>query len=421
MESYHIRGGNKVNGEYSVKGAKNAALPILAATILCGEECILSNIPEITDVCSMKKILNELGCKTDTNGENITVNSKGLVADTISLKRMKEMRSSVFLLGALLGRCGSAVISQPGGCNIGSRPIDLHLYALRKLGTEITEKDDVIICKANKLRGTPIEFDFPSVGATENAIMAAVNAEGQTILKNCAREPEIVDLQDFLNSCGAKIQGAGTNTIYINGCKELHGGIHRIIPDRIECGTYLVATAATGGEILIRNSEGNHIKSILEKLEETGCIVRVERDKIYLKSCERLSSLEKIITSPYPGFPTDLQSPFLTMLTLAKGKSYVEENIFENRFAFTNELKKLGADIYVKDNYAIINGVDELKGCKISATDLRGGASLVIAGLMAQGETIIDGIEHIERGYANFSQNLRKLGADIRKTNDGKS
>ncbi|WP_312653043.1 UDP-N-acetylglucosamine 1-carboxyvinyltransferase [Aminipila sp.] len=418
MESYHIRGGNKISGEYSVKGAKNAALPILAATILCGAECQLSNIPQITDVNSMKKILNELGCKTDTSEETVIVDSSELVADTISLKRMREMRSSVFLLGALLGRCGSAVISQPGGCNIGSRPIDLHLHALRMLGTEITEKDDVIICKASKLRGAVIEFSFPSVGATENAIMAAATAEGHTILKNCAMEPEICDLQNFLNSCGADIHGSGTKTIHINGNSALHGGNHRIIPDRIECGTYLVAAAATGGEIVVKNAESLHLKSILEKLIETGCTVGVKRDRIYLKACEKLTALDKLITGPYPEFPTDLQSPFLTMLTLAEGKSYVEETIFENRFAFANELKRMGADLLVEDNHAFVTGVKELQGCRVAATDLRGGASLAIAGLMAQGETFIEGIEHIERGYADFSQTLRSLGADIRKTND---
>ncbi|QHI73049.1 UDP-N-acetylglucosamine 1-carboxyvinyltransferase [Aminipila terrae] len=418
MESYHIRGGNKISGEYSVKGAKNAALPILAATILSGAECQLSNIPQITDVCSMKKILNELGCKIDTGDETITVDSRELVADTISLKRMREMRSSVFLLGALLGRCGSAVISQPGGCNIGSRPIDLHLYALRKLGVEITEEDDVITCKANKLRGAVIDLSFPSVGATENAIMAAVTAEGHTELNNCAMEPEICDLQDFLNSCGADINGAGTKTIHINGCSSLHGGNHRIIPDRIECGTYLVAAAATGGEITINNVKSQHLKSILEKLIETGCEVGVKRDKIYLKACSKLNALDRIITGPYPEFPTDLQSPFLTMLTLAEGKSYVEETIFENRFAFTNELRKMGADIQVENNRAFVTGVGTLQGCRVAATDLRGGASLAIAGLMAQGETIIEGVEHIERGYADFSQTLKSLGADIRKTND---
>ena len=417
MESYHIRGGNKISGEYSVKGAKNAALPILAATILCGAECQLSNIPQITDVYSMKNILNELGCKTDTSDETVIVNSRGLVADTISLERMREMRSSVFLLGALLGRCGSAVISQPGGCNIGSRPIDLHLHALRMLGTEITEKDDVIICKASKLRGATIDFSFPSVGATENAIMVASTAEGHTVLNNCAMEPEICDLQDFLNSCGANIQGAGTKTIHIEGCAQLHGGIHRIIPDRIECGTYLTAVAATGGEIVLNNAESRHLKSILEKLRETGCTVGVKRDKIYLKACDKLRALDKIITGPYPEFPTDLQSPFLTMLTLADGISYVEETIFENRFAFTNELKKMGADIYIEDNHALITGVNKLHGCRVAATDLRGGASLAVAGLMAEGETVVEGIEHIERGYADFSQTLRGLGADIRKTN----
>ncbi|QAT43307.1 UDP-N-acetylglucosamine 1-carboxyvinyltransferase [Aminipila luticellarii] len=418
MESYHIRGGNRISGEYNVKGAKNAALPILAATILSGAECQLSNIPQITDVCSMKKILNELGCKTDTSDETIIVDSRELVADTISLKRMREMRSSVFLLGALLGRCGSAVISQPGGCNIGSRPIDLHLYALRRLGAEIIEKDDVIICKASKLRGAVIDFSFPSVGATENAIMAATTAEGHTVLNNCAMEPEIGDLQDFLNACGADIKGAGTKTIYINGCSVLHGGNHQIIPDRIECGTYLAAAAATGGELILHHAQSRHLKSILEKLIETGCEVGVKRDKIYFKAPAKLKAPSKIITGPYPEFPTDLQSPFLSMLTLAEGSSYVDETIFENRFAFTEELKRMGADISVEENHAFINGVKELKGCRLSATDLRGGASLVIAGLMAQGKTVIEGIEHIERGYADFSQTLRSLGADIRKTND---
>ncbi|MFV0518514.1 MAG: UDP-N-acetylglucosamine 1-carboxyvinyltransferase [Aminipila sp.] len=421
MESYHIRGGNKISGEYTVKGAKNAALPILAATILCGAECQLSNIPQITDVSSMKRILTELGCKADTSNGVVIVDSKELVADTISCKRMREMRSSVFLLGALLGRCGSAVICQPGGCNIGSRPIDLHLHALRMLGTEVIERDDVIICKANRLRGANIEFSFPSVGATENAIMAAVTAEGSTTLKNCAMEPEIWALQEFLNTCGADIHGAGTNTIHINGKSKLTGGEYKIIPDRIESGTYLVAAAATGGEIVLNCTNSRHLESILEKLKETGCEVGVKQDKIYLKANKQIDCIKDIITGPYPDFPTDLQSPFLAMLTTAKGKSSIKETIFENRFAFTKELEKMGANITVRDNCATVKGVEFLRGNRVTATDLRGGAALVIAGLMAHGETIIDDIEHIERGYADFSRTLRSLGADIRKTNDRKT
>ncbi|QIB70093.1 UDP-N-acetylglucosamine 1-carboxyvinyltransferase [Aminipila butyrica] len=419
MESYHIRGGHKISGECCVKGAKNAALPILASTILSGAECQLSNIPEITDVCSMKKILDELGCKTDTSGETVIVDSRGLMTDTISLERMREMRSSVFLLGALLGRCGSAVISQPGGCNIGSRPIDLHLYALKKLGAEIFETEGVILCKASKLRGADIHFSFPSVGATENAIMAAATAEGHTVLHNCAMEPEITDLQDFLNACGAQISGAGTKTIHIWGRQALHGCSYRIIPDRIESGTYLAAAAATGGQITLQHAQAAHLESILQKLIETGCEIGVKEDKIYLKAPKRLKPLSRLVTGPYPAFPTDLQSPFLTMLTQAEGKSAVEETIFENRFAFTEELRKMGAQITVEGNRAAVEGIGGLQGCHIQATDLRGGASLVIAGLMAQGETILEGIEHIERGYADFSQTLRGLGADIRKTHGG--
>lgn len=418
MESYHIRGGNRICGEYSVKGSKNAALPILAAALLCDGECKITNAPQISDVDSMKTMLKELGCDITAESGAIIVDSKNIMADTISLERMKEMRSSVFLMGALLGRCGSAVLSQPGGCNIGSRPIDLHLQALRRLGVEICERDNLVICRTRRLKGANINFAFPSVGATENAMMAATAAEGQTVLSNCAREPEICALQDFLNACGADISGAGSDIIHINGGRTLHGATHTIIPDRIECGTYLVAAAATGGEILVRNAESEHLTSILQKLQETGCTVRQESDKIYVKACGRLKALDRLITGPYPRFPTDLQSPFVAMLTLAQGESFVEETIFENRFNFTTELVKLGADIRLKGDAAFVKGVQKLNGGIVQATDLRGGAALTLAGLMAEGTTIIENIEHIERGYENFPQALQSLGADIRKNDE---
>jgi UDP-N-acetylglucosamine 1-carboxyvinyltransferase len=419
LESYHIRGGNRICGEYSVKGSKNAALPILAAALLCDGECEITNAPQISDVNSMKKMLEELGCSITAKGGTLVIDSKNITADTISLERMKEMRSSVFLMGALLGRCGSAVLSQPGGCNIGSRPIDLHLLALRRLGVEICERDNLVICRGCRLKGANINFSFPSVGATENAMMAATAADGQTILSNCAREPEILDLQTFLNACGADISGAGTDIIHINGGRPLHGACHKIIPDRIECGTYMAAAVATRGEILISNAESRHLASILQKLKETGCTIRVERDKIYVKATMPLKALDRLITGPYPRFPTDLQSPFLTMLTMAEGSSLVEETIFENRFTFTSELIKMGADITIEENSALVRGVKRLNGTVIKATDLRGGAALTIAGLMAEGTTVIQNIEHIERGYANFPEALKSLGADIRKKDEG--
>lgn len=415
MEAYHIKGRTRLYGERRINGAKNAALPILAATILTGKKCELHNVPDIKDIRSMIGILEELGCEASFEENVLYIDTGGLRRDFVSMDRMKEMRSSVFLMGALLGRSGSAVMGQPGGCNIGKRPIDLHLYALKQLGAEITELEDVIVCKCRKLKGAEINFSFPSVGATENAMMAAVKAEGVTVINNCAMEPEICDLQNFLNGCGARIKGAGSKRICIEGVRDLRGCCHSVIPDRIETGTYLAAAAATGGEILLHNAPPAYLKTILQKLIETGCTVGVKKDKIYVKAKSRLKAIESIETGPYPQFPTDLQSPFLSMLTTAKGKSCIAENIFEKRFALAEELKKLGADINITGRCAYINGVRELNGGVVNACDLRGGAALVIAGVMAEGETVVNGIEHIERGYEDLAGAFNSLGADIRK------
>lgn len=413
MGTYRIRGGNKIFGEYTVNGAKNAVLPVLAASILSNGECVLKNVPDIKDVSSMKKILKEVGGKITEQDNMLAIDTCEICDCFVSLERMKEMRSSVFLLGALLGRCGEAIISQPGGCDIGRRPIDLHLYALKKLGVDINEKEGFIICKADKLTGNEIDFSFPSVGATENAIMAAVLAEGTTIIHNGAKEPEIVELQNFLNKCGAKVQGAGTKKIVIEGVNELGGCEYTIMPDRIECGTYLVATAMTGGEIEVIGADSLHMKTILQKLIEIGCEVYVKRDKIYVKAKKDSLFSSCLKTGPYPAFPTDLQSPFLALLTVAKGKSVVEENIFENRFNVVNELCKMGAKIQISEGTAYIQGVENLTGGVVTAPDLRGGAALVCAGLSAEGCTIIHGTEHIERGYNDIVKTLRGLGADI--------
>jgi UDP-N-acetylglucosamine 1-carboxyvinyltransferase len=417
LDSYHIRGGKKIQGECTVRGAKNAALPILAASIVTNSQIELTGCPEITDVENMLEILRSLGCKTEKSNGNIFVDSTTVDSSVIPARLMKGMRSSVFLMGPLIARNGEVTLSQPGGCEIGARPIDIHVSALKKLGVSIEERDGLLICKGRQLKGNCITLEFPSVGATENAMLAALAADGETIIKNSAREPEIIDLQNFLIACGAFVTGAGSDTIVISGkgspYKKFHGTSHNIIPDRIEAGTLMAAAAATGGKLFLKRADGSHMAAIIEKFEEAGCVVRKYSDGVYMEAGNRLLGTG-FTTSPYPGFPTDMQSQFLAMLTLAEGESLIKETIFENRFKQVQELNKMGADITVSGTDARIKGVKGLKGCRVNATDLRGGAALVIAGLAAEGETIIDNILHIERGYDKLDKVLNALGADIR-------
>jgi UDP-N-acetylglucosamine 1-carboxyvinyltransferase len=415
LDSYHIIGNKSLEGEHQLKGAKNAVLPILAATILTGSTSVIKNCPDLSDVRTMVAILKEMGCKVTWEGDNIIVDSSTLDNYVIPQKHMKEIRSSVFLMGPTLARCGKVSLSYPGGCAIGERPIDIHLYALRLLGVDIKEIDGLLECSVDRLIGTDIHLPFPSVGATENAMMAAIMAEGETRILNPAKEPEIADLQNYLNSCGAEVYGAGTDEIVIKGKRKLRDTIYKVIPDRIEGGTFLAAVAATGGSIYLKNTIPAHMSFVINKLREAGCKIIEEENMVYLKAPDRLKAVKAIETSPYPGFPTDMQSQFMAIMSCADGYTFITENIFENRFKHVNELIKMGANIQVDGKTAIVKGVEKLKGAHVKAMDLRGGASLVIAGLTAEGITIVENICHIDRGYDKFELALNNLGADIKR------
>ena len=415
MEQFRISGGVKLTGEYELTGAKNAVLPILAATIVTGNESKIKSCPDLSDVQTMFTILRELGCKITHEEDGVIVNTEPINSFSIPEHLMREMRSSVFLMGPMIARCGQVKLSYPGGCEIGLRPIDIHLSALKKLGVTIKESHGFLECTAERLIGSRIILDFPSVGATENVMLAATAAEGETRIINPAKEPEIIDLQNFLNACGADVKGAGTGEIVIQGKKSYHQVEHKVIPDRIEGGTILSAVAITGGNIVLRNAIPEHMSMTLSKFREAGCKITEGNDTVELISSERLKSVDKVKTQPYPGFPTDMQSQFLTAMTVAKGTSVISETIFESRFKHVDELTKMGAKIMVDGRTAIITGVENLTGARVIAKDLRGGASLVIAGLGAEGETIVENICYIDRGYDKFEVALRKIGADIKR------
>ena len=412
MSSYIIEGGHKLEGTVKISGSKNAALPILAATVLNVGKTTLYNVPNIQDTQMMFKILETLGGKVEKKNNKIIIDTSKINKFEIPEELMHKMRSSVILAGALLGRYKKAIFSYPGGCDIGSRPIDLHLRSFEKLGINVVQNYGNIICDAEKIKGEKIDLDFPSVGATENAILASVLAEGTTTITNAAREPEIIDLQNFLNKMGAKIIGAGTNEIQITGVKKLKDISYNIMPDRIETGTFLCLAVATKGNLILENTKAEHITPVITKLQEADCKIEIEKNKIKINSNKKIKALD-IKTMPYPGFPTDMQSVFSAMLTTAKGTSIIVENIFENRFKYTQELNKMGAKITVEGKSAIIRGVRKIYGANVKATDLRGGASLVLAGLIAKGTTQIDNIEYILRGYEKLDYKLRDLGAKI--------
>ncbi len=417
MSSYIIEGGHKLEGTVKISGSKNAALPILAATVLNVGKTTLYNVPNIQDTQMMFKILETLGGKVEKKNNKIIIDTSKINKFEIPEELMHKMRSSVILAGALLGRYKKAIFSYPGGCDIGSRPIDLHLRSFEKLGINVVQNYGNIICDAEKIKGEKIDLDFPSVGATENAILASVLAEGTTTITNAAREPEIIDLQNFLNKMGAKIIGAGTNEIRITGVKKLKDISYNIMPDRIETGTFLCLAVATKGNLILENTNAEHITPVITKLQEADCKIEIEKNKIKINSNKKIKALD-IKTMPYPGFPTDMQSVFSAMLTTAKGTSIIVENIFENRFKYTQELNKMGAKITVEGKSAIIRGVRKLYGANVKATDLRGGAALVLAGLSAKGVTKVDDIEYILRGYENFDKKLRNINANIQMIND---
>lgn len=414
MCCYIVDGGKKLDGIVKVSGSKNAALPIISAAILNGGISKLYNIPNIHDTRITLEILKYLGCKVNKNNDKIEINSRNITKKDIPEKLMREMRSTVIIAGALLGRFKEVTFSYPGGCDIGARPIDLHLKAFKKLGVNITEEYGFIKCKCDKIVGANIDLDFPSVGATENVILASIYCEGKTVITNAAKEPEIIDLSNMLNKMGANIQGAGTNAIEITGVQKLKNVGYRIIADRIEAGTLLCAAAITGGKVKITNMNPEHITAVLSKLEETGCKLEIGDNFVQLVAPKRLKAVE-IKTLPYPGFPTDMQSIFGSILTIARGTSIITENIFENRFKYATELNRMGAKTKTEGKTLIISGTRKLTAASVSSTDLRGGAALVLAGLVAKGKTKVDNIDYILRGYEGLDKKLSLLGATIKR------
>ena len=418
-----VRKSGPLHGEVKISGSKNAVLPILAATLLTEDECIIKDAPALRDVEVMSDLLRSLGAKVDTDLDNnvVKVKAEGEVKYEAPFELVKMMRASILVLGALLLRSGRALIHLPGGCAIGERPIELHLKGLRALGAEINEQSlskGIVDAKAGKLKGATIYLDFPSVGATEVIIMAATLAEGTTILENAAQEPEIVDLANYLNKMGAKIKGAGTDTVKIEGVERLHGVSHHVIPDRIEAGTFMVGAAITKGRVLVKNMLPDHLKAVIAKLRECGVVVEMTDEGVIVDGSQNPIVSTDIKTLPYPGFPTDMQSPFMALLTVAKGPSVVMETVFENRFMHVAEFNRMGANIRTEGKCAIIPGGRELQGAPVIATDLRAGASVVLTGLVAEGTTEVSQIYHIDRGYEHFVDKLKALGADIERIED---
>ena len=415
MDKFIIEGGGKLYGKADIQSAKNSVLPLLAASVLTDEQVTIRDVPAISDVENMLHILTELGCKISRTADSVIIDSVNAVSHEIPARLTKELRSSVFMLGSVLTRFHRAKISYPGGCDIGLRPIDLHLSGLKRLGVKIVEESGYISCSAEKLSGADILLDFPSVGATENIILAAVRAEGLTVIRNAAKEPEIVDLQNFLNAMGGKVRGAGGGTVFVEGVEKLRGVEYTPIKDRIEAGTFLIAAASCGGEIEMDGVPEENIAALLHKLRENGCKIHIKNDRIILRSDGRLFAADLIETTPFPGFPTDLPAQFSALACTAKGTTLVVENLFETRYKYAAELKRMGADITVRGRNAVIRGVEKLHGASMTAGDLRGGAALVIAALKAEGVSSVADLSHIDRGYADFEYKLKKLGARIRR------
>jgi UDP-N-acetylglucosamine 1-carboxyvinyltransferase len=415
LEKLVIEGGRPLSGAIQIHGAKNAALPILAASILAGGTYTLSNVPKLLDIDVMLNILRSLGCRAEQQDDNVLVDSSSAHSSHIAEELMGQMRSSIFLMGPLLARFRTVTVYQPGGCAIGERKIDLHLKGLQALGATIQETSNKIVCTAESLHGAEILLDFPSVGATENIMMAAVMAKGITTIYNAAREPEIQDLQNLLNTMGADIIGAGTDTITIHGVSTLQPCDYRIIPDRIVAGTFLVAAAVTRGSITLERVNPNHLTSVIHVLRRIGVQITINDDIIQVSNSSRTKAIERIVTSPHPAFPTDLQSQVMVLLSLADGLSVMKETIFEGRFKHVDELCRMGADIRVVGSSAFIRGVPRLYGATVEATDLRAGAALVIAGLAAHGRTTVEQVHHIDRGYDRIEQMLSGLGASIHR------
>ena len=421
MAKYIVEQSGPLFGEVEISGAKNAALPILAATVLTDGVCEINEVPRLKDIDVMCRILRSLGAKVEENWDEhtVTVDGSGINVSEVPYDLVKLMRASIFVMGPLLARLGKATIAQPGGCAIGNRPIDLHAKGLKTLGARVMISEGMVYANADKLKGALVYLDFPSVGATENIMMAATVAEGITIIENAAEEPEIVDLASFLNRMGAKIKGAGTDTIRIEGVEKLHGTRHAVIPDRIETGTFMVAAAITRGNVLIKNCLPDHVRPVIAKLIECGAVVQDEMEGMRVRGDINKLVATDIKTLPYPGFPTDMQAPFMALLTTVSGASTVIETVFENRFMHAQELSKMGANIRVDGRVANVPGDKcPLEGAQVVSTDLRAGAALVLAGLVAKGTTEVTQIHHVERGYENFVEKMSGLGAKIKLVED---
>jgi UDP-N-acetylglucosamine 1-carboxyvinyltransferase len=410
-----IEGGTPLTGRVRIQGAKNAALPILAATVLAAGTYEIHDVPQLTDIDAMCRILQSLGAKVERAGHRVTVDTVGLNQTHIPDELMSRIRSSIFLMGPLLARLGKVTVSRPGGCAIGKRPINLHLKGLACLGVEVAEVGDIIACSAPELKGAEIALDFPSVGATENIMMAAVCATGETVITNAAREPEIVDLAAFLNKMGARVQGAGESTIVIQGVPKVQATNHSVMPDRIVAGTLIIAAGATGGEVELDNVVPEHLESVIESLRQIGLAIETAKRGLRVKAERKLNGIPHIVTTPYPGFPTDLQPQMLALLTLCEGTSRVTEKIFDSRLRHVEELKKMGAEIRLEGDTVTVHGIRRLTGAHVCATDLRAGAALVIAALNAQGRSVVAGVEHIDRGYERLDEVIAQLGGQIHR------
>lgn len=413
MDALHICGGYRLEGEIPVHGAKNSALPLLAATLLAADTTQLTNCPNLADVSASTAILRHLGCVVKQEADGVTVDATVLRCSQVPDALMRQMRSSIVFLGAIVARCGEAVLTHPGGCELGPRPIDLHLAALRRLGVTVEEDHGAIRCRATRLRGADITLPFPSVGATENVLLAACTADGTTVLRHAAREPEIADLCAYLNACGARIAGADSGTIVIEGVPRLHGACHRVMADRIEAATYLAAAAVTGGSITLRDCPALPVSPVFAPLEQAGCVITPTGQGIHITAPARLRSLGAIRTLPYPGFPTDAAAPLLAAACLGEGTTVCVETIFENRYRYVDELARMGARIRVDGRVAVVEGVDALCGAEVACTDLRGGAALLVAALAAKGESRITDLHHLDRGYENPVGCLQAVGARV--------
>ena len=414
MDTIHIRGGNALFGETKVQGSKNAVLPILAAALLIEDVCVLENCPRISDVHHMLMLLQEIGCRVVRADRTITVDARNVSADTMSGENVTGMRSSIMLLGAMLGRVGEITMAYPGGCVIGERPIDIHLSALSKMGVKVYEQEGCFTARAHTLEGTVIRLPISSVGVTENVLLAAVRAKGVTVLQNAAKEPEIVALCEFLRDAGAVIEGIGGSVLIIQGGHKLHGIRYRVPADRIVAGTYLMGVLGTGGHIFLEDAPVAQMQSILQAAELSGAEINISRDGLSVMADRKREPLPYVKTEVYPVFPTDMQSLLMAVMTTALGVSVIEETVFENRFRVVEQLRKMGADIVLKGKQkAVVTGVDSLLGCEVTADELRGGAALVIAGCMAEGETVVKNCHFIERGYEDICRDFRNLGVTI--------